>query len=110
MGHAPSGGGGVSEDPAGKDIEPEDIRYGKHHGNVLYANEGRGVSGSGSGKHDLWKTIREGLEDRGTGGCALRATEGDNGVDFPGVLKLFYNLGGTSNDKRIRLFPVWFDK
>jgi hypothetical protein len=29
---------------------------------------------------------------------------------FLGFLKLFYNLGGASDDKRIRLFPVRFDK
>ena len=31
-------------------------------------------------------------------------------MDFPGFLKFLYNFGGASDDKRIRLFPVRFDK
>ncbi len=110
LGHAPGGGGGVCEDFAGEDVEAEDVGDGEHHGDVLDADEGGGVAGGGGGKHDFGEAVGEGLEDGGAGGGSLGATEGDDGVDFFGLLEVEQELGGSGDDEGVGLFAVGFDE
>ena len=67
LSHAPRGGGGIGEDLAGENVEAKDVGNGEHHGDILDADEGRGVAGSGGGKHDFREAIREGLQNGGAG-------------------------------------------